>query len=186
MTIHILQLTKSGQPVAWVNKEEAATLYAKNRVVWQFGRDMIPILGGVNRLGGRSCFNIAPIIACRGEAPHVKFRPALSNRLLFRRDNYQCLYCGMSFSHNDLTRDHVVPRSQGGLDRWENVVTACKRCNHNKGGRTPEQAGIQLLAIPFVPNQFEFLYLSNRNILEDQMDYLASSFSTKRDWRKVA
>ncbi len=186
MNIQILQLTKSGQPISWVNREDAATLYAKGRVLWELGDKVIPIVGGLNRSGIQSRFDMAPIIACEGEKKQLRLRPALSNRLLFRRDGYRCLYCGIQFDHDGLTRDHVVPRTQGGIDRWENVVAACKRCNHSKGGRTPEQAGTKLLAIPFVPNPFEFLYLANRHILEDQMDYLAVKFSTKRDWGKAA
>lgn len=186
MAIQILQLTKSGQPVAWLDKEGAATLYAKERVVWELGSKAIAIIGGVNQLGIQSRFDMAPIIACEGEKKYICQRPSLSNRLLFRRDDFRCLYCGMQFPYSELTRDHVNPRTQGGLDCWENVVAACKRCNHSKGGRTPEQAGLKLLAIPFVPNPFEFLYLANRHILADQMEYLAASFSTKRDWINVA
>ncbi len=186
MNIQILQLTKSGQPISWLNREDAATLYAKERVLWELGDKNIAIIGGVNRQGLQSRFDMAPIIACDSEKKGLRMRPALSNRLLFRRDDYRCLYCGVQFDHDELTRDHVIPRTQGGLDRWENVVAACKRCNHGKGGRTPEQAGVKLLAIPFVPNPFEFLYLANRHILADQMEYLASSFSSKRDWLQAA
>lgn len=67
--------------------------------------------------------------------------------------------------------------------KGENVVSACQRCNHFKGGRTPEQAGMELLAIPFEPNIFEFMYLANRKILGDQMAYLSSRFSGKRTWQ---
>src|SRR5690606_34776009 len=109
--------------------------------------------------------------------------PLLANPMLFRRDNYLCLYCGQKFCPSLLTRDHVVPRVQGGKDRWGNVVSACQRCNHYKGGRTPEQAGMELLAIPFEPNIFEFMYLANRKILGDQMAYLSSRFSGKRNWQ---
>lgn len=104
--------------------------------------------------------------------------------MLFRRDNYLCLYCGQSFCSQELTRDHVLPRAQGGKDIWTNVVSACKRCNHTKGNRTPEQANMPLLAVPFAPNPFEYLYLSNRHIITDQMDYLSKQFSNHRDWKK--
>lgn len=75
-----------------------------------------------------------------------------------------------------------MPRVQGGQDVWTNVVTACRRCNHRKGGNTPEQAHMSLLAIPFTPNQYEWMYLANRNILGDQMDYLKTRFSGRRSW----
>lgn len=186
MTVQILQLSKAGQPQAWLNREQAATVYAKDRVLWELGEAQIPILGGINAHGVRSRFDMAPIVACDGDIFESRTRPALNNRLLFRRDDHRCLYCGEPFSYGHLTRDHVVPRSLNGRDRWENVVAACKRCNHSKGARTPEQAGMKLLAVPFVPNPFEFLYLANHHILADQMDYLAASFSRKRNWLNVA
>jgi 5-methylcytosine-specific restriction endonuclease McrA len=108
--------------------------------------------------------------------------PALCNRLLFRRDGHLCLYCGKPFGDRELTRDHVQPRVMGGDDSWTNVVAACRRCNQHKGGRTPEQAGMDLLAIPFTPNRFEWMYLANRTIRGDQMQYLQARFSGKRSW----
>jgi 5-methylcytosine-specific restriction endonuclease McrA len=71
----------------------------------------------------------------------------------------------------------VEPLSRGGIDVWTNVVTSCRRCNNRKADRSPEQANMELLAIPFVPNQYEFLYLSNHNVLADQMEFLSARFS---------
>jgi hypothetical protein len=63
-------------------------------------------------------------------------------------------------------------------------VAACQRCNSFKGGRTPEEAGMELLAVPFTPNIYEFMYLSNRQIIGDQMEYLQSRFRDgSRDWQ---
>ena len=71
----------------------------------------------------------------------------------------------------------MQPLSRGGIDVWTNVVTSCRRCNNRKADRSPEQANMELLAIPFVPNQYEFLYLSNHNVLADQMEFLSARFS---------
>ena len=98
--------------------------------------------------------------------------PPLNNRTLFKRDANLCLYCGMRFMTRDLTRDHITPVSQGGYDNWNNVATACRRCNNYKGGRTPEQAAMQLIAVPFTPNYAEYIYLKGRRVLADQMQYL--------------
>jgi 5-methylcytosine-specific restriction endonuclease McrA len=96
---------------------------------------------------------------------------------LFRRDAYLCLYCGGNFHYDALTRDHVVPISRGGLDAWENVVTACFRCNNLKGNRTPEEwGGRKLLAVPYVPNKAEYLFLQNRKIIADQQEFLMARF----------
>jgi 5-methylcytosine-specific restriction endonuclease McrA len=72
----------------------------------------------------------------------------VSRKNLYARDNYTCQYCGEEFAAKDLTLDHVMPKSRGGMSRWENLVTCCKPCNHRKGDRTPEEAGMVLLRIP--------------------------------------
>ena len=70
----------------------------------------------------------------------------------------------------------MTPISQGGQNLWTNVVTACTRCNNHKAGRTPEQAGLELLAIPFSPTHVEYIYLQGRNVLADQMEFLRAHF----------
>ena len=69
----------------------------------------------------------------------------LNRRNLFARDRNRCQYCGKRFPTHDLSLDHVLPRSQGGKNTWENIVCACIRCNTRKGGRTPDQAGMKLI-----------------------------------------
>jgi 5-methylcytosine-specific restriction endonuclease McrA len=86
------------------------------------------------------------------------------------------MYCGVEFPDALLTRDHVTPLSRGGRDGWANVISACRACNTRKGGRTPEESGMPLLAVPFVPNYAEYLVLSNRRILADQMAFLKARF----------
>ena len=70
---------------------------------------------------------------------------------IYGRDGYRCQYCGEKFTMGELTYDHVVPRSQGGKTTWDNIVTACTRCNSRKAGRTPEQAGMRLTKQPRQP-----------------------------------
>jgi 5-methylcytosine-specific restriction endonuclease McrA len=65
-----------------------------------------------------------------------------------------------------------MPLSKGGRDTWENVVSACFPCNSRKRNRTPQQAGMPLLAVPYRPSWIEHLILSNRHILADQMEFL--------------
>jgi 5-methylcytosine-specific restriction endonuclease McrA len=110
--------------------------------------------------------------------------PALNNNALFARDRFLCMYCGQGFHKPQLTRDHVMPVSKGGRDVWENVVSACLPCNVRKGGRTPQQAHMPLLAVPYRPSWVEHLILTNRNILSDQMDFLVSHLP--RDRRRLA
>jgi 5-methylcytosine-specific restriction endonuclease McrA len=77
----------------------------------------------------------------------------LNRRNLYARDANRCQYCGKHFSTRELTIDHVVPRVQGGVHTWENLVCACVRCNARKGGRTPSQAHISLIRKPVRPRR---------------------------------
>jgi 5-methylcytosine-specific restriction endonuclease McrA len=81
----------------------------------------------------------------RRPPPNVK----LSRREIFRRDQYTCQYCNRMTP--DLTLDHIMPRHRGGGYTWENLVSACRACNHRKGGRTPEEARMHLARAPFRP-----------------------------------
>jgi 5-methylcytosine-specific restriction endonuclease McrA len=76
---------------------------------------------------------------------------------IYSRDRNICQYCGRKFVRSELNLDHVVPRSQGGLSRWENVVCSCHACNRRKGGRTPEQARMRLLRPPRRPEWTPFM-----------------------------
>ena len=82
----------------------------------------------------------------RRPRPQVK----LNKQEVFRRDNHMCQYCGKN--DGDLTLDHVIPRSLGGSHSWENLVAACRHCNHRKGGRTAETAGMALKTRPVAPS----------------------------------
>jgi 5-methylcytosine-specific restriction endonuclease McrA len=79
--------------------------------------------------------------------PHPRMR--LSRREVFNRDRYTCQYCGRQT--RELTLDHVIPRHRRGRHDWENLVSACKSCNHRKAGRTPREANMRLLRQPFSP-----------------------------------
>jgi 5-methylcytosine-specific restriction endonuclease McrA len=81
----------------------------------------------------------------------------LTNEHLFLRDGHRCVYCGRQRrelgAREQLTRDHLVPRSKGGADEWRNVVTACSACNHAKDCRLVEDAGRAPRSAPWVPSR---------------------------------
>lgn len=172
----ILALDAYGFPQRWISWQQACYYHARDLVAWAGGDFSLIIHGGISRLTGeQSTITTNSIIAVKGQAHGAQLAqqvPPLSNRELFHRDRCLCAYCGHEYGPQRLTRDHVVPVSKGGRDIWMNVVTACRACNQRKGGRTPERAGMQLLYAPYVPNRAEFLILSNRHILADQMDFL--------------
>lgn len=89
----------------------------------------------------------------------------LTKREILRRDNYTCQYCNSNGNH--LTIDHVFPRHAGGEHSWENLVTACPACNHRKGSRTVEQAGMRLHHQPEKPPA-SALYFFARHLSENR------------------
>jgi hypothetical protein len=169
-------------PLEWIGFQDAVRLTHLGQVAYSLGAVLYEVHGGINAVTGRrSVVAVNSIIATLGETqgyykarPH--YAPPLCNAALFARDAHLCLYCGTRFHERDLSRDHVTPLSQGGQDDWVNVVTACKRCNNHKAGRTPEQAGLELLAVPFTPTHAEYIYLQGRRILADQMEFLMAHF----------
>lgn len=178
----ILRVDPSGMPLDWVNYQEAVKLYFLNKVLYSCGEPLYHLRGGINSLTGKqSTLEIHSIIATVSENSNSherlhSYTPPLSNQTLFARDARICLYCGDAFNRQDLSRDHITPTSLGGEDTWTNVATACKRCNNHKAGRTPEQANMTLLALPFKPSHAEYVYLKGRRVLADQMEFLQAHF----------
>lgn len=96
----------------------------------------------------------------------------LSRQNVFKRDRNRCVYCG---TRDTLTIDHVIPKSMGGRDAWDNLVTACQKCNSKKGNMTPEQAGMEMRHQPFRPSFVMFLSNFSGNIRDDWKPYLYMS-----------
>jgi 5-methylcytosine-specific restriction endonuclease McrA len=107
---------------------------------------------------------------------NIPFRGVLLNRNnLFKRDNQECQYCG---SRKHLTIDHIIPKSKGGKTNWSNLITACNRCNVNKGDKTPEQAGLILRSEPFKPSLSYFLAEYAERQAEEWIPFLSSRVIT--------
>lgn len=87
-----------------------------------------------------------------------------SRKNILIRDAFVCQYCGLEYPSSELTLDHIIPKVQAGTNDWKNVVTCCRNCNVQKGGRTPRQAGMTLVRKPFKPTIMEFIniYLNRK------------------------
>ena len=182
VTQEVLRTDVAGMPLEWIDYRDAVRLFHTEQVAYACGSVIYEIRGGRNALTGkRSIVEVNSIIATHGDTHTLernpdRYTPPLNNRTLFKRDANLCLYCAQKFRTSELTRDHITPISRGGHDIWTNVVTACRRCNNFKGGRTPEQAHMQLVAVPFTPTYAEYIYLKGRRVLADQMEYLLTHF----------
>jgi 5-methylcytosine-specific restriction endonuclease McrA len=124
--------------------------------------DMKDIISGVKKY-------VRPIVIRL--LTYIKFhkRAYKANRTrIYKRDGHECVYCG---SKKSLTLDHVIPKSRGGANTWENLVTSCFSCNLKKANRTPEEAKMKMNHIPFVPT-----IMNDNYVLQNVWDDLQKSF----------
>jgi 5-methylcytosine-specific restriction endonuclease McrA len=139
---NVLVLNQNYEPLNVCNTRRAIVLIARGKA---------EVLEHLPRLVRSPSFElwqpsvIRLVYLVRRPRPTVK----LTRREVFIRDNYTCQYCGAKT--RELTIDHVLPRHYGGRHVWENVVSACKECNHRKGGKTLEEARMRLLRPPYRP-----------------------------------
>ena len=94
------------------------------------------------------------VVALKQYIPQDR-RPPFTRFNVFLRDRFSCQYCQKAFPANELTFDHLVPRSRGGRTAWTNILTACTRCNLRKGSRLPHECGMQPVAKPYVPTSHQ-------------------------------
>ncbi len=108
------------------------------------GDDAVPIVAGAIR--------VPRVVHLHHYDRQPRLTVRLTRRNLMFRDAHECQYCGKKPSHkSDLNIDHVLPRSRGGKDSWENLVTSCRACNLRKGWHTPDEANMRLKRRPFQP-----------------------------------
>jgi hypothetical protein len=173
----ILALDVNGTPRAWIGFNDAITYHAKGSVAWEWGDEEFEARGGYQMDGKQSIIRTKAIIAVKAEKgfslDKIRREVVLSNKTLFGRDQNICAACGRYFANTKkLSRDHIIPRSRGGLDIWTNVITMCTDCNCEKDNLTLEEAGMHLLYVPYVPSHAEKMLLEGHNILGSQMEYL--------------
>lgn len=177
-TQQILALDIAGNPFEWITPQDAVHYYATGKVAWDIGETDLVFRGGHDKDGEQSLIAIKPVIAIAGSGIMSRMlRSELplgdNNDLLFGRDRHTCGYCSEVFPRNQLSRDHVLARSRGGLDNWMNCVTSCRRCNNLKDSKLVSEFR-PLVYVPYVPCRFEHFILSGRNVLADQHEYLAA------------
>ena len=146
---HVLVLNQNFEPLSVCTLKRAAIMVFLNRA------EIIETMNGF-RLRSVSASMPAPSVVRLAAYVRVPYkRIMLSRKNIIKRDGGRCQYCGRKTEH--MTVDHVIPKTQGGLDVWENLVAACRECNNKKGQRTPEQANMKLLKKPRRPNHITFI-----------------------------
>ena len=176
--LHILKLDVGGVPQSWVNAEEATKHYAEGSIAWTLGKPIAVMRGGISRQSGKqSIIELHSIIATKGSSRINLFEvtPAITKSKLYRRDQGVCAYCSSIIAESEAEAEHIIPASRGGDYSWMNLVISCRQCNQIKGNRSPEKAGMSLIYAPYVPSLYEDMILKGRNILADQMEFLAAN-----------
>ena len=127
--LKVLKLSAQGLPQSWISLEQAVIHYAAEEVRWEAGAQIAVFRGGHNAITGeQSIITVNSIIGTKG-VPGINpfdLKPGLTNSKLFARDRNICAYCGDDFHETELTREHIIPFGQQGMDTWMNVVTACR------------------------------------------------------------
>jgi len=104
-----------------------------------------------------------PSIVALKKYIYIKRKTKFSKQNVFARDDYICQYCHKLIERAcDITMDHVIPKSRGGIAKWENCVTACRKCNLQKGGKTPKEANMKLHKKPIKPDYLNWVVITLR------------------------
>lgn len=140
----VLLLNLSYEPLKVINWKKAITLLClgKVEVIEEYGRDIRSV---------SMTIRLPSVVRLLRMVKRPKRPVRFSRQNIYARDRYRCQYCGSRFPTEELTYDHVLPRSRGGKTEWENIVTCCVTCNRKKGGKTPEEARMHLIRKPVRP-----------------------------------
>lgn len=144
----VLVLSAAFEPIRIIHWQKAMQLLfqGKVEVLEEYDREIRTV---------SLTFKLPAVLRLLKYIPYTRKKNSLvrfSRANIFLRDQFTCQYCGRKRQKLELTLDHVIPAVQGGAKNWENIVTACIQCNQRKGGRTPQEAGMALVAKPLVPN----------------------------------
>lgn len=148
---NVLVLNASYEPINVIKDTRAVVLLLQGKAVSELDSDRICASGDRQSM---IMFPSVIRLTHMASVPRLRQVP-LSRKALFQRDSFTCQYCGTK--PGKLEVEHVIPRSKGGRNVWQNVTTACRACNAKKRDRTPEEAGMILRSKPFAPNRIAMI-----------------------------
>jgi len=161
-TVSVLVLNQNYEPLNVCNVRRALVLVLRGKA------EVIETAAAAFHTA-RAAFQLPSVIRLVYMIKRPRPKVRLTRKEIFARDGWQCVYCGRAT--RDLTLDHVMPRHRGGPHTWDNLVSACKPCNHRKAGRTPGEARMAMLSEPGMPRL---------SIYHGFFQYLGS----QQEWRK--
>lgn len=161
--MHVLVLNQDYQAVSLCDVQRAMVLLILKKA------ELVADVADRKLMTVKAAYPYPSIIRLRSYVYLPFQKVSLTRQNLFKRDGFRCVYCG---SGEKLTMDHVIPRAQGGKTTWKNLVTACYKCNAQKGALTVEQAGLQLHLSPFRPSFIMYLSRYSGRLQEDWKPYL--------------
>lgn len=187
----VLVLNKNWQPVNTIPLRDAVTLLfgdndgkPKARIVepesyqamtWEDWSELRPKTSDKKIRSAHLEFRVPEIIVLSKYDKIPKQRVQFSRRMVTKRDQGRCQYCGCFPKGDEATLDHIVPKCQGGLTTWENVVISCFKCNAKKAGKTPKQAGMKLLSQPKKPDM-RYLHCDLTHKVDSWQAFLGECF----------
>ncbi len=166
---NVLVLNTTYEPLNVCSARRALVLLLKDKA------EVLEQSGAVYR-SERVAIGVPHVIRLRTyvSLPRRRHTGRISRRAVFARDRHRCQYCG---SERHLTVDHVVPRSRGGTDSWDNLVTSCAPCNRKKADRSAHAAGLSLARKPRAPEPAALALLHVEHIHESWRPYLGFAAS---------
>jgi len=163
----VLLLNITYEPLKLIGWKRAITLLTlgKVEVIEEYGREIHSVTFTIK---------LPSVVRLLQMVRRPKNPVRFSRQNIYARDRYRCQYCGDKFASEELTYDHVTPKSRGGRTQWENIVTCCVNCNRQKGGRTPSEASMRLIKNPMRPTWVPSIRITIEvhKIPESWRDYL--------------
>lgn len=152
LSARVLVLNSSYEPIHICTVRRAIIMIFKGHAVMQEP-------GGFALRSVNSTF-LAPSVIRLLQFVRIPYRNKLASKSnILIRDRYVCQYCGKPLRSQEVTLDHILPRSRGGESNWENLAACCPRCNVQKGSKLPEEAGLKLIRDPRKGSSFHFIHL---------------------------
>lgn len=148
LNTEVLVLNKAYEPLDICNVKRAIVL-----IFLEKAESVVPMGKALRSVTDE--FPVPSVIRVKKYISPIRDAVVLNKKNIFRRDNHTCQYCGIK--NSELTIDHIIPKVKGGKDNWENLVTACHKCNNKKGDQDLEKSGLVLLKKPRKPTRIHRL-----------------------------